>query len=107
MDNLNIKAAKLIENFFTRKEIYIMNPFTMKRIHPKSIDIQYLHNINPAYTKLLNRITRERNEEIAWSPYAVQKYKDYIKRGEPQKLEAELLKLRTLIEAYEADVRND
>ena len=107
MDTLNIKAATLIENFFTREETYIMNPFTMKRIHPKSIDIHYLHNINPAYTKLLNRITKERNEEIAWSPYAVQKFKNYIKRGEPQKLEAELLKLRKLREAYEAAVRND
>jgi hypothetical protein len=72
---------------------------------PASQDFKYsINHNNKAFTKLINMMNSEIANSIAWSPYAINTYKDYIKRGDNLKLNQLLQDTRIKIQEA-ADAR--
>ena len=91
------KSIILFENFVIRQEACIMNPFTNKKANPKARGFQYLPYEYPVFKKIVAIMHQEINEEVAWSPYAIKKFKKTIPRGDSTVLTAALQEARSKV----------
>ena len=102
------KSIILFENFVTRQEACIMNPFTGKKGNPKARGFAHSGYYDfPVFKKITTIMNQEINGTVAWSPYAIKKFKKTIPRGDSVVLVAALDEARSKVHIAEpAEWRN-
>ncbi len=105
MESNDEKNMMIFENFFSREENMVYNPFYKKKW------VQLLKILNIVLIIIIKHLLNlsiwwivKLQILLPWSPYAINTYKDYIKRGDNLKLNQLLQDTRIKIQEA-ADAR--
>ena len=96
------KSLMLFENVVTRQEAFVMNPFTSKKANPKARGFASCGYYEyPVFKKIVKIMHEEINGTVAWSPYAIKKFKKDIPRGDLAVLNAAIQEARDKVDIAE------